>query len=69
EANVSWELTQKGGRLQSGFVTASIGAPERGTWSVPLNGLAPGKYTLRAWETSMKDGSITYLDDKVITVG
>jgi spore germination protein GerM len=69
EANVSWELLQKGGRLQSGFVTASIGAPERGTWSVQLNGLAPGKYTLRAWETSMKDGSITYLDDKVVTVG
>jgi spore germination protein GerM len=69
EANVSWELTQKGGRLQGGFVTASIGAPERGTWSVQLNGLAPGKYTLRAWEASAKDGSITYLDDKVITVG
>lgn len=69
EANVTWELLQKGGHLQGGAVTASAGAPERGSWSVQLNGLAPGKYTLRAWETSMKDGSKTYLDDKVITVG
>jgi spore germination protein GerM len=68
EANVTWELLQGGGVLRHGATTATIGAPGRGMWSVQLDGLAPGKYLLSAFEVSMKDGSKTFVDDKAITV-
>ncbi|MDQ1486577.1 MAG: hypothetical protein QOJ62_2270 [Actinomycetota bacterium] len=67
EATVSWEIRQNGGRLRGGPAQASLGAPDRGVWSQTV-ALAPGTYSVRAWETSAKDGSITYLDDKEFTV-
>jgi spore germination protein GerM len=68
EANVTWELLKGGGVLRHGATTATAGAPDRGMWSVQLDGLAPGDYLLSAFEVSAKDGSKTFVDDKTITV-
>jgi hypothetical protein len=68
EGTVTWQLRSNGGTLKTGTATADMGAPDRGLWSVTLEGLAPGQYAIRAYETSAKDGSITYLDDKMFTV-
>jgi hypothetical protein len=68
EGTVSWQILRDGGLLKQGTAMASEGAPGRGTWSVTVSGLAPGPYTVRAYEASAKDGSITFLDDKTFTV-
>lgn len=64
EAALGWGLTRAGGvggaePVISGTAMASVGAPQRGTWSVDLPPLTrPGTYTLSAWWSSPKDGSI-----------
>ncbi len=58
EATVSWELTRGGSVVKKGFETASVGAPERGTYSIALGRLPAGDYTIRVWEASAKDGSV-----------
>jgi spore germination protein GerM len=68
EGTVHWQLLRDGDVLKEGAVTASLGAPDRGTWSVTVSGLAPGPYQVKAYEESAKDGSITYEDDKAFTV-
>jgi hypothetical protein len=68
EGTVHWQILRDGGLLKQGSVQASEGAPDRGTWSVTVSGLAPGLYLLKAYEPSAKDGSVTYLDDKMFTV-
>jgi len=68
EGTVSWQLRSNGGLLKTGSVNADLGAPNRGLWSFTLDGLAPGQYAIRAYETSAKDGSVTFLDDKMFTV-
>jgi spore germination protein GerM len=68
EGTVNWQILRNGGLLKQGTVTATFGAPGRGTWSVTVSGLAPGPYQVRAYEASAKDGSITYEDDKAFTV-
>jgi hypothetical protein len=69
EANVAWQLLRDARVTASGHVTATSGCPVRGTWQVPLKGLAPGSYTFRAFELSPKDGT-TYqgLDTTTFTV-
>ncbi len=67
EANVTWQILMNGSVLKSGFTNASIGAPMQGTWQDTVT-LTPGTYELRAFETSMKDGSPTYVDTKTFTV-
>jgi len=67
EGTVSWQVLMHGDVLQKGSAQASVGAPDQGTWSVNLT-LTPGTYTIQAFESSAKDGSPTYVDDKVITV-
>ncbi len=59
EANVQWELINaaNGNVIDSGFTTASVGAPGRGTYEIPLGNLAPGSYIIRAFEMSAKDGT------------
>lgn len=57
EANVEWELRRGTTTVRDGFVTASIGAPSRGTWSVDLGQLEPGTWTLRAFTSSAEDGA------------
>lgn len=58
EATVQWQLLRGGAAVDSGFVTASAGAPERGTYTIPLGTLPAGDYTVRAYSTSAKDGSV-----------
>jgi immunoglobulin-like protein involved in spore germination/sporulation and spore germination protein len=67
EANVSWQILMNGSVLKQGFATASAGAPMQGTWQDSVT-LTPGTYELRAFETSAKDGSPTYVDTKTFTV-
>lgn len=59
EATVQWELIDAGtGDVkQSGFETATAGAPERGTYEIDLGSLSPGDYLIRVFELSMKDGT------------
>jgi hypothetical protein len=73
EATVSWSLTDvaTGNVVRKGFVTASKGAPARGTWSVPvsLSSYYSGRrMKIRAWESSAKDGSVINLDDKLVWI-
>jgi Immunoglobulin-like domain of bacterial spore germination/Sporulation and spore germination len=68
EGTVHWQILRDGGLLKQGAVTATEGAPGRGTWSVTVSGLVPGPYTVKAYEVSAKDGSITFEDDKAFTV-
>lgn len=58
EANVEWELRRGTVVVDSGFTTASAGAPARGTFTVDLGRLDAGSYTFRAFTTSAKDGSV-----------
>ena len=67
EATVSWQILMNGSVLKQGFTSADKGAPEQGTWQDSVT-LTPGTYELRAFETSMKDGSPTYVDTKTFTV-
>lgn len=67
EATVSWELRQRGKVVQEGFSTATEGAPGRGEWTATAD-VPPGDYELRAYESSAKDGSVTWLDTKRVTV-
>jgi hypothetical protein len=75
EATVSWSVTTDCGTatcpvLRSGFATASTGAPGRGDFSaaVTLPATATGRVVVNAWESSADDGSVTFLDTKVVTV-
>lgn len=67
EATVSWDLRQDGRVVQEGFSTATEGAPGRGTWTADLTA-PPGRYELRAWESSAKDGSVMWLETRQVTV-
>ena len=68
EGTVTWQLKSHGGILKHGVINATPGAPERGIWSLTLQGLAPGTYAFSAYEVSAKDGSVTHVDDKQFTV-
>ncbi|WP_392545220.1 Gmad2 immunoglobulin-like domain-containing protein [Oryzobacter telluris] len=57
EATVSWQLLRDGAVVDEGHVMASIGAPGRGTYAVPLGTLAPGSYAVRVYEVSAQDGT------------
>lgn len=67
EATVSWQLRQGDRVVDEGFSTASTGAPGRGEWSATTD--APtGDYELWAFESSARDGSITWPDTKAVTL-
>jgi spore germination protein GerM len=68
EGAVHWQILRNGGLLKEGTAQASVGAPDRGTWSATVEGLTPGPYQVRAYEVSAKDGSTTFEDDKMFTV-
>ncbi|MBX6371774.1 MAG: GerMN domain-containing protein [Acidothermus sp.] len=66
EGTVNWDVL-RGDQVVARGAAQTVGAPEQGDWSVTVP-LEPGSYTIRAYEISAKDGSITYLDDKTITI-
>ena len=68
EGAVHWQILRNGGLLKEGTAQASVGAPDRGTWSATVEGLTPGPYQVRAYEVSAKDGSVTFEDDKMFMV-
>jgi hypothetical protein len=72
EGAVSWSVVDPTGTvLAHGSAHASKGAPARGLWqaNVVLQGVKPGQVVqLRAWEASAKDGSVTNLDTKNVTI-
>jgi germination protein M len=72
EGAVSWSVVDAAGTvLARGSAHASKGAPARGLWqaNVVLQGVKPGVVVqLRAWEASAKDGSVTNLDTKNVTI-
>lgn len=68
EATTAWELKKGGAVVKSGSTMASSGCPIRGTWHVDLGVLAPGSYTFRMFEVSMKDGSVIAETSKPFTV-
>lgn len=67
EATVSWEFRQGDRVVKAGYATATTGAPGRGTWSATAD-VAPGKYVLRAFESSAEDGRPLHVDDKPVVV-
>lgn len=69
EATVSWELRQGTTVVKKGFTNASIGAPDRGDWSVTIASVPGGNYTFHAFENSAKDGSVLHEVSRPITVG
>lgn len=62
EAALSWTLERRGATVRSGHLTASAGAPARGTYAIALGDLAPGTYTVRVVALSPKDGAPTASD-------
>ena len=67
EATVSWEFRQGARVVKAGHTNATQGAPGRGPWS-DVADVPPGRYVLRAFESSAKDGAPTFVDDKPVTV-
>lgn len=67
EANVNWQLLDDSGQVvDSGYTMA--GSMEWKDFSIRLGTLAPGTYTIRAYEASPKNGKPTYVDDKTFNV-
>lgn len=67
EATVSWRWMQGDRVVATGFSTATMGAPGRGTWTAKAD-VPPGSYQLEAFEVSAQDGSATFVDSKRVTV-
>ena len=71
EGAVSWELLEVQVRvLRSGVITASCGAPCRGTFNkrISLKGVAVGNYFLQIYEASAKDGTKLHIAGVPVTV-
>jgi hypothetical protein len=64
EANVVIEVSQNGRVVKRDFTTASIGAPEKGTWTKVL-ALAPGAYRIDAFEESMEGNGKRLASDTI----
>ena len=60
EAQFSWQLLQGSTVVSSGSAMASIACPDYGTYTITLGSLPAGSYTIRLYDTSMKDGSVAY---------
>jgi hypothetical protein len=58
EASLAWDLKRGTATVKDGHTTASIGAPDRGQYSIEVGTLQPGTYTIHVWEPSAKDGSV-----------
>ncbi|MGQ0465757.1 MAG: Gmad2 immunoglobulin-like domain-containing protein [Sporichthyaceae bacterium] len=67
EAALSIDVLQNGLVLHTANVTASIGAPELGTWSTMFS-LKPGNYRIEGYYLSAEDGSRKVLDTIWISI-
>lgn len=68
EANVQWQVLQGTKVIAQGATTAGEAAPARTPWKLTVTNLAAGKYTIRAFASSAKDGSLVAEDTKTITL-
>jgi hypothetical protein len=68
EATLVVELVRDGKVLERRTVTASAGAPERGTFETTLHAPSPGATTVVAFSPSAEDGSPQHEVDVPITV-
>lgn len=68
EAALSWTLERGDTTVRSGQITASVGAPARGTYTVALGRLPAGTYTVHVEALSPKDGSVSASDVVTFTV-
>ena len=67
EGTVNWQILMNGDVLKAGHTQAFEAGPAQSPWQETVT-LTPGTYTIRAFEVSAKDGSETYVDDKIVTV-
>jgi hypothetical protein len=67
EATVQLRIRQGDRVVDEQFLTLNNGAPAFGEARLSVT-LAPGTYTLEAYEESAEDGSVQHLDDHTITV-
>jgi Immunoglobulin-like domain of bacterial spore germination/Sporulation and spore germination len=67
EASFVVEIHSGGKLLSTQTIDASVGAPERGTWSTTLN-LPPGPVRLLFYEPSAEDGSHLHATEVDLTV-
>jgi hypothetical protein len=67
EASFVVEIHSGGKLLSTQTIDASVGAPERGTWSTTLN-LPPGAVQLLFYEPSAEDGSHLHATEVDLTV-
>jgi hypothetical protein len=65
EATVGWQLLKGTSVAKQGHATASVGAPQRGTYSFSLGSLAPGSYAIRVYEVSAADGKTVTAEKRV----
>lgn len=68
EANVQWQILQQRKIVKQGATTAGEAAPARTPWKVTIADLVPGSYTIRAFTSSAKDGSLVAADTKEINL-
>jgi len=68
EATLVIELRRNGAVLERRTVTASEGAPERGSFSTTLHAPSPGPATVAAFAPSAADGSPQHLQTVPVTV-
>ena len=68
EAQLAWRIRQGSQVVASGTATASIGAPDRGSWSFVTPKLSPGTYVIEAYDRSMEDGSVVAIDQAQVSV-
>ena len=68
EATLVVELRRNGAALERRTVTASEGAPERGSFSTTLHAPSPGPATVAAFAPSAADGSPQHLQTVPVTV-
>lgn len=68
EGTINVRVKNSSGRVvYSKVVQLTVGAPAQGTARLSIR-LNPGKYTIEAFEVSMKDGSVAALDGHSFTV-
>ncbi|OFE16513.1 hypothetical protein BA895_02590 [Humibacillus sp. DSM 29435] len=68
EASVTWQLLQGTKVVAKGAVQADKTAPARGGFSVPLGRIDAGEYSIRVYEESAKDGSVSAQQQLPFTV-
>lgn len=66
EAALQWEAVRNGAVASKGFMTASEGAPGRGSWSTKVELPEAGRYTIRVFTDSAKDGSAISVETKTV---